>query len=339
MSLFTQEYRDIIKEVGSLLDGNSKWIQRYKGYISAIKTNDSIIKDARRKFNSSENLDIYLSVSKVKGANSRTVTFDVRYKGQSVGEIFVRKSGVSIRFKTGNNEKYYSGYSPMLSSIPETEERDWKNSEEAQCFREYFKDSSRRKNGKNLEHNFESQLLEQFLKDRSDDKYLLNIQPIRLLEKGYFQMPTPITASEAMKGKIEYSGENGGGIDILARQGIGNGVCLTVIELKDECKKEEPPEKAIMQAIAYATFLQKLLRTPGADPEGWWKFFGFNGPIPAKLKIRTVIAMPEGDYNDTSFGGEILPIGESNDCLELHYLYFTAEGDTITGISDTSLNG
>ncbi|MDI9455982.1 MAG: hypothetical protein QM442_09075, partial [Spirochaetota bacterium] len=66
MSLFTQEYRDIIKEVGSLLDGNSKWIQRYKGYISAIKTNDSIIKDARRKFNSSENLDIYLSMSKVK---------------------------------------------------------------------------------------------------------------------------------------------------------------------------------------------------------------------------------------------------------------------------------
>lgn len=339
MSLFTQEYRDMIKEVGSLLDGDSEWIQRYKGYISAIKTNDSIIKDARRKFNSSENLDIYLSVSKVKGANSRTVTFDVRYKGQSVGEIFVRKSGVSIRFKTGNNEKYYSGYSPMLSSIPETEERDWKNSEEAQCFREYFKDSSRRKNGKNLEHNFESQLLEQFLKDRSDDKYLLNIQPIRLMEKGYFQMPTPITASRVKDGSTSYSGYNGGGIDILARQGIGNGVCLTVIELKDECKKEEPPEKAIMQAIAYATFLQKLLRTPGADPEGWWKFFGFNGPIPAKLKIRTVIAMPEGDYNDTSFGGEILPVGESNDCLELHYLYFTAEGDTITGIPDTSLNG
>lgn len=336
MSLLTQEYSDVMRDVGSLLDGNSEWIQRYKKYISAIKTKSSIIKDARSKFESSKNLDIYLPMSKVVKANSRTEFFDVRYKGQSVGEIFVKNSGVSIRFQTSNN-KYYPEYPAILFDIAKNDNKDW-HSEEACCFRKYFARSPRRENGKNLEHDFESQLLKQFLKHTSDDKYLWNIQPIRLLEKGYFQIPTPIKASRVKDGKIGYSKHYGGGVDILARQGIGKGVCLTVIELKDECLESEPPEKAIMQAIAYATFLQKLLRTPEAAPEGWWSFFGFNGSIPARLKIRTVIAMPKGTYNDTSFAREELYIPNSRDCLELHYVYFNVDNDIITEIADTSLN-
>lgn len=335
MSQLTQDYTDMIRDVGCLLDGNSEWIPRYKGYVSAINCKSSIIKQASLRFGSTPNLDIYLPTSKAKQANRSTVFFDVRYKGQSVAELRIRAAGVFIKFLT-TNEKYYSAYPPTLSISSENGEKGWQ-SQEARLFRKFFAGSPSRKKGENREHDFESQLLKQFSKKTSNGKYLRNIQPIRLLGKN-FQMPTPITASRAMDGAMDYSKHNGGGIDILVRQGIGNDVCLTVIELKDECVAHEPPERAIMQAIAYATFLQKLLRTPDADSNGWWSFFGFNGPIPAKLKIRTVIAMPRGDYNNTSFAMEKLDIPNSSDCLELHNLYFNADGN-ITGIADTSLMG
>jgi len=336
MSQLTQDYTNMIRDVGCLLDGNSEWIPRYKGYATAINGKSSLIKQASLRFGSTPNLDIYLPTSKAKQANSRTVFFDVRYKGQSVGELLIRDHGVSIRFHTDKNNTCYSAYPKKLFDIPDNGEKDWL-SQEAILFRKFFASAPSRKKGKYFEHDFESQLLNQFSKKTSNGKYLRNIQPIRLLGKN-FQMPTPITASRAKDGAMDYSKHNGGGIDILVRQGIGNGVCLTVIELKDECVAHEPPERAIMQAIAYATFLQKLLRTPEADSVGWWSFFGFNGSIPKRLKIRAVIAMPRGDYFDTSFAMEKLDIPNSSDCLELHYLYFNADTN-ITGIAETSLKG
>lgn len=337
MSQFTQDYKDIILDVGYRLNNNDEWVSRYKGYTSAINGNSFYIKQASHAFGFSPNLDIYLSTSKAKQANSRTVFFDARYKGQNVAELRIRDTDVFIRCHTDHNKKYYSEYPLELVGIPKSDEIDWK-SPEAINFRKYFASSPSRMSGNNLEHSYESQLLRQFSMTTSKGKYLSYIQPITLLGNK-FQMPTPIKASGAKDGKLDYSKDKGGGIDILARQGRGEGISLTVIELKDECNAIERPEKAIKQAIAYATFLQKLLRTPEADSKGWWSFFGFNGIIPAFLKIQTVIAMPRGNYNDKSFAMEKLVIPNSNDYLELHYLYFDVDNNNITGIEDTSLKG
>lgn len=136
-----------------------------------------------------------------------------------------------------------------------------------------------------------------------------------------FQMPSPIKASKAKNGInfIKYSGQYGGGIDILARVGNGKGTKLAVLELKDSYSKNEPPEKVMHQAITYAVFIRELLRSECG--EKWWKFFGFGGDIPKKLEIKAIVVMQYYPNADTSFGGAKLPIG--NDVLKLGYIYRT----------------
>ena len=336
MSDHTELYQETIRKVTENMHTNNEWASRYAGYISAINNIGAEIKQADSKFGFAKNLDIYLPVSKAKQANSRTVYFDVRYKGQSVAELRVNnKQEVTICFKTDTNMRDYLGYPSDLQDISNKELVDW-HGQKARAFRKFFAGSPERKNGNNLEHNFESQLLNQFSLKSSSGKIMCNIQPVILLGK-WFQMPTPFNACRAKDNAVKFSFQYGGGIDILARQGHGKGTYLTVIELKDECKASEPPERAIAQAIAYATFLRFLLRTPDADPNGWWKFFGFGGTIPEKLKIKAVIAMPVGKYNDTLFANEALGFPDSNDCLEMHYIFFNVNKNKIEGIAQTSL--
>jgi len=62
------------------------------------------------------------------------------------------------------------------------------------------------------------------------------------------------------------------------------------MELKDHNNDSEPPKKVMKQAIAYATFLARLLRSDSGDE--WYKIMGVSGNIPEKLIIDTVIFMP-----------------------------------------------
>lgn len=175
----------------------------------------------------------------------------------------------------------------------------------------------------------ESKLLKNFSKKSSDGKIIRNIQPVTMLKESlFFQMPTPLKASNAKDGIIEYSAENGGGIDILARIGRGT-TYLAIIELKDKYEKNEPPEKAVCQAIAYATFIRELLRSKSGKK--WWRFFGFGGDLPKSLKLFAIIAMPNSEKANKTFvyncNHDIINLSlDGEDKLELGYIYLENAG-------------
>jgi len=136
-----------------------------------------------------------------------------------------------------------------------------------------YRDNSRNDNDKNKnneEHNVESLLLSEFSKKKSNSKQIKGIQPVKMCGNR-FGMPTPISASNS--DELNYSNQYGGGIDIFARTGKGRATYLTVIEVKDENKAEEPPKDALIQAIKYAVFIRELLRSDCG--ENWYKIFGF----------------------------------------------------------------
>ena len=156
-----------------------------------------------------------------------------------------------------------------------------------------------------------------------NSKYFNAIQPVRL-EDCFFQMPTPFKGSQAKKGSISYAGNNGGGIDILARKKYGAKSELCVIEIKDKYESGEEPIKAIKQAISYSGFLMKLIKSKsGMD---WYKYFGVNSSRD-NCNINAVIAMPfKTDKSgmsaeDTAFDGMVLDAGDG--CtITLSYLYY-----------------
>lgn len=167
----------------------------------------------------------------------------------------------------------------------------------------------------------------------NDSKSFNAITPI-LLEKSFFQMPTPFKGSESKDDVIEYAGK-GGGIDILARKKLGRQSEMCVIEIKDHYENGEKPIKAIKQAITYSGFMMKLLKSSSGNK--WYKYFGFNSE-PEKININAVIAMPyKSDISglsqeDTFFEGMKLDAG--NDCtITLHYMYYCADA-LVTGLKN-----
>lgn len=348
-------YPNIINMVEKLLNFNTEWMKRYNDYINDLDSRiKPLIDAATLRFGIAKNLEIYLPLSLAKKATKSSASFDIRVGGQSVATLIVKNNDVKICFNTKNNVNYFIDYSNFpchkivsaktkhatLGCIQDGDPLSW-HSPEAVAFRKYFTQCQVGKL-RSLEHNYESQLLRQFSMKKSKGKILKNIQPVKLLGKR-FQMPTPIQASQSGKKVINYANANGGGIDILARYGSGRRTSLTVFELKDECVKEERPEEAISQAIAYATFIRQLLRSSNANTDKWWRFFGFGRPLTnSGLGIKAVIAMPVGKYNDTSFAGIKLPLQTigpyNNDYIELHYLFFNVDSsNVITGISSTSM--
>ena len=325
----------IMCDTNKLLIDNTEWVNRYKEYPIKIVSNLQRIDDALSSFNSCKGLEYYLPISKALGITKNRVYFDVRYHGQSVATIHVVNS-VEVYFKSKVSNNKLSQYPE--DKLSNTNTYKWVSSE-GTIFRKYFEYIF----NKNIlpahkaEHKLESMLLGNFAQSFSTNKHFLGIQPI-MLAKQRFQMPTPIKASDAKNNKLAYSKQYGGGIDILARVGHGKGTYLSVLELKDQSvsgNKREPPEKAIKQAIAYATFIRELLRHDDTSADLWWKMFGFKeGSLPKKLTIKTVIAMPKDPNNDKSFAGEKLNFYNSDDNLELHYLYFDRN---LTGTADTSL--
>ena len=158
--------------------------------------------------------------------------------------------------------------------------------------------------------------LTKFSKKSRKDKYLCNIQPVKIAGIARFQMPTPIRASDIKN--LRYAGPSGGGIDILSRIGTGKATKLCIMELKDENNSKETPVKAIQQGLAYATFIRELLRSNSGKV--WWKIFGFSGKLPEQVELYVACVMPSIDNNDTSFANKI--IKTTKDSFHLHYIYF-----------------
>ena len=273
----------IINQTLTLLNANDEWKIRYEGYLRDIWNNS---KKWDKGFHKPEGLSIY---STVGGRNNSE--YILRYRGQTVAKIWSKGTKIELLSCVKSNDKYFTKC-PLKK---EAEKKDW-NSKEASAFRRFFKQLDGEVKIKSQEHTVENALLKEFRKKDSKIKALLNIQPV-LLHGQFFQMPTPLSASGSDK-EIKYANEKGGGIDMLARIRAEDGrIRLCVCELKDENKPSESQRKAMSQAIAYATFIAKLV----TEQPAWWEFFmghkqeiGRNPSTLDKTIIEVVTIMPSG---------------------------------------------
>lgn len=322
----TKEYDPVVKKAQKLLsDKEREWKPRYKGYLEEIKKFKMKVK-AHEK----DPLYHYTTISNDSNNKPRII---LRYKGQEVASLVTRNNETYLKLdkKTRKNNKEKLGIN--IPSLDNIELVLW-NSPKAKEFRNAFNPDINKNN--NLEHTVESAIITEFNKKRkAQEKKIVGIQPIKLNNKR-FQMPTPFgasTLSSSEKGELKYSGNYGGGIDILARRKKGNKSYITVIELKykEENKDLPNPENVMRQAIAYAVFIRELVRSEKASGKAWYKWFGMNEKFYADpLVIKCVVAMPgikDEDVNKMFNGQEIQLKYDSKDKypedkLILHYITF-----------------
>jgi hypothetical protein len=319
MSNFDDECKETISRVQKLLKQYPEWKLRYEGYANKINANSKVIKAKKLSFNEWKPLYLYLNVSAAKSH----MTFSLRYLGQDVSKLKSSSGNVTISTDgfTAKNQRDFN-------CDVQLDNNKWR-SDEAKKFRNHFLNNPSRtkKSGKgNEEHRIESLLLTEFSKQDSLEKLLCRIKPVKIAGIARFQMPTPIMASNLKS--MKYSGDHGGGIDILSRIGTGGGTYLCIMEVKDENVAKEPPEKAILQGLAYATFIRELLRSPSGDE--WWKLFGFGGRIPSQFRLYVACAMPTSRKIVTSFDIEELEI--DNDSIHLGALYFNETNNKLIDI-------
>ena len=297
--------KGIIETTMQLLSNNPEWEERYVGYIKKL------VNKQPKRFRKPEGLSVYSSVSSYKGN-----TYDLRFDGQSVGQISSTPNKVLLRPRENANEKYF-GFILKEKGV------DWKNSSEAKSFRKFFRDKAKEANDiklKSPEHRVENRLLKEFAKrTKAEGKALTGIQPIKL-NGCFFQLPTPIKASEH---NPKYSKQYGGGIDILSRvKRLDKTSRLCVMEIKDENKPSESQSEAMEQALTYATFIAKLLRSKSGQE--WWDFLmnrdSTSRPLPSSLEIDVVTIMPVG--STAEFVDEIIPIPNLGTNLHCHSLYY-----------------
>ena len=332
MEKFIKECERTVSLVHGLLEKQNEWESRYEKYADAIYENSELIKGYKKMFHQWNPLYLYLNISNAKKNLKSNVSFSLRYLGQDVATLKINNDNKSKEVKVTISTKSFDVKNKRdFDCIEKLDGVLWK-SKEAARFRKHFSTNPERTKitGKgNTEHRIESLLLTEFSEKAGNKKTLRNIQPVKIAGIARFQMPTPLSASN-IKNDTKYS-KNGGGIDILARFGKGK-VRLCIMEVKDENKKQEPPRKAIIQALSYATFISKLLKSPGG--EKWWKIFGFNGKVLSHLELIVACAMPSIENNDVSFQNKTIQV--NNDSFNLQYIYFKEKDNKILEI-ETSL--
>jgi len=315
------DYSKIVKKVNELLTENNEWKQRYAGYAQDILNKENIYKKGKTKFRPKSPLYCYTSVSKVTG----NIEYDIRFCGQSVATAKIINDDIFIstnKDKDKSNKEYFDIGKPLVNE-------DWKGKNASEFRAKFTKELQKKEKGKSREHHVENILLAEFGKKKSVNKILCNIKPILLCDL-FFQMPTPLTASK----ELIKPAKKGGGIDILTRvrhkKGSG-GRRICVMELKDENKANESPQKVMNQAIAYATFIARLLRSESGNK--WYNIFGFRSTVPEKLIIDVSIVMPfNKDRNENFETIELIPVAE-NTYLKLYSLYFHRNETGVQGFA------
>ena len=329
------EYYDIVKDVQIKLGKDHNWKKKYYGYCDKIIEKKDNFINFTDKFHKWKPFTYNVVISTISA-----VKVDLRYKGQTVGKLYQKEGDIVLSTKDFD-ESNKSNFKCKVK----VENKLWNSSVDSKLFRDYFKKEKPERinnNKRNEEHRIESLLVSYFEK-----KGIWGLKPLKIFNKVRFAMNTPICASDTKNIKVKT--ESGGGIDILARCGVGSASRLTVIEVKDENKSDEPPEKVMKQAIAYATFIRELLRAeqnPKRD-NTWWKLFGYTRELPDPLQLNVVVAMPfayesdkKNNGNNVNFKSKRIYLDEDKkekgDFLELHYIYFKEENSEITKI-ETSL--
>lgn len=319
---------EIVAESLNILDSNPEWENIYVRYAENIKMNQKAYNDGGKKFRRPQSLVVYSTIGKLLG-NSSTFSYDLRFAGQSVGEIRVRKDDGKVLLCVKDKQSKYAKKKFGFTNSTILKGEDW-HSDKAREFRTFYgkQNSTNLLNIKSEEHRIESFLLQDFSKKKSEDKKLCYIQPVRLGGK-FFQLTTPFKASTHIPNislTKDKKGATGGGIDILARVIHNQSVFrFAVIEIKDENNDSECQEKVMHQALIYATFLAKLFRSErGKD---WYNILrplnSKETDVPQELVIDVVTLMPYGNSKE----GDLKPI----EIPELHVtlcpytLYYTKD--------------
>jgi len=321
--------KEVVEKTTAVLNENPEWVKRYKDYADAIRANQKEYE--KRRFQPRKPIQVYSSITRAKDGKK---TYDLRFAGQSIGVVTVDKTGevtLNNEGKTKSDKKVF-GYTKLLKDVP------W-GEEEAKAFRKFYDDLKATDTEKNSqkEHMIESLILTEFgKKTRALGKKLCNIRPVELCKK-YFQLSTPLSASNHGKDP-KYSKDKGGGIDILARiKDLKNKSQLVIIELKDENKDSECQEVVMFQALTYATFIAHLLRSESG--KDWWELFGFHdNRVKDALTIDLYVAtlMPKGSSKEGD--REPIPVEGKNVILHPCTLYYeTDEEGNITGFSEGTL--
>ena len=310
------EYQEWAETVQKLLKNEMKWRDQYKDYANKLLESENDMKKTKESFHRVSFLPCYVTLGNMKDGNP---IFDLRYLGQSVGEIRVKEGTpyLYVDSKKSENSKEYFKYDLGVISGDE-----WGTGEKAKMFRKFYnkKDEDTKYLPRQIEHMVESRLYQEFEKKTSKGKQILNIQPITFA-KTWLHMKTCLAASNSKNKKIHIS-DTGGEIDIICRKKYSNRDSrLTVIEVKDEFKESENFELTMFQAISYAVFIRELIHSECG--KNWMKIWGLEKQYNIYKKngftINAVAAMPVTDNDPIpDFNNTELTLG--NDKISLHYI-------------------
>ncbi len=280
------------------------WHDRYAKYAEDILKHWKLYEEMSHKARVAFPLSAYTSISKMEKSSYE---YDIRYLGQSIGTLYIEENGERYF-------KYSKGYADLIENrgikLPNLnliEKWDSKNMSKCRSILNSINICDAEIHSP--EHKCENLLLREFSKTESKQKSLLHIQPVKFGGK-FVQLTTPLMASR--KNEVSYS-RKGGGIDILARVGLGRSSHLCVIELKDENHGSEPVDVVLHQAFSYAVFLANLLDE--ASTKIWWSVLGYKKE-PNHI-IDVVSLMPKGEEHNIE---KDYPVGSFT--LRLRTLYF-----------------
>ena len=293
-----------------------EWIERYKGYVD-------ILEDKPHEFRSPGELFPYITLSvakqnySVSGRDKRK--YFLRYLGQNVADILVSNKTGERFFST----KEYQNSNKKNFEYDIVHDNDNWHSKSGEIFRKFFNGYKARIDGskRNEEHRIQNLLFRELAKKKGEEKYIKFIQPVRL-QRCFLEIPTPFAASNH---NPTYAAQRGGGIDILARVKYGPETRLGVVEVKDEYKTNENIFQVLNQAVTYACFICKLLRSESGAK--WAKLFKFTNPeelLSKPLIVDAIAAMPNISPEDSALFNLEKParIKVGEDLIELHFISF-----------------
>lgn len=284
------DYQEVCNLVLNLLQKN-EWKQSYSNYLSkwarftkkATQYNriKNLIRTGFYKANPNlakehyfeQNFGLYTSVS------VESQRYDLRFRGLSIAYFHINRKRRTVFDKPSINEqKEGSNRIPkILNLLGKDRFEEWATGEKDIPIENWGKFSSMF-NPENISKDYyneavvESALLNHINKQDKTDSPFKNITAITRPRENtaYFQLNTPLSGSHihefyCQKEKpidefLNYANpSDGGGIDILCRRGRGGSSIVQVMEVKDSYSNNEQPQYAVSQAIAYSTFLIRLL--------------------------------------------------------------------------------
>ena len=320
MTDFVQQLQEHANNVCNILQEEIEWIERYKGYVDILS---STLVDKPLGFRSPGELFPYITLSVAKqncSVSERGKSkYFLRYLGQNVADILVSNETGEIFFNT----KEYQNSNKKNFEYDIVHDNDNWHSKSGEIFRKFFNGYKERIDGskRNEEHRIQNLLLRELAKKKGEEKYIKFIQPVRL-QRCFLEIPTPFAASNH---NPTYAAHRGGGIDILARVKYGRKTRLGVVEVKDEYKTNENIFQVLNQAVTYACFICKLLRSESGAK--WAELFKFTKPeklLSKPLIVDAIAAMPNISPEDSALFNlkkpEKIKVGE--DLIELHFISF-----------------